>query len=186
MRTVAVALLVAYTTASFAASTEPFASFRFIDQQLSVLNQKAAAFHSGADAKAQQLAEKEMLTALIRIRQRCRRLETLYRARRSRYGVRMFTALDRDAAAAERALNAVRHNRAAGKADLEKATLALVLRYQSLSSNYGANHCEAGQWACCQPRRDPETNQQSGQGCRWMCVSRAQSCSGFVGPKTLR
>lgn len=186
MKAAVVVLFVAVATAGFAASKEPFVSFRFLDQQLSALNNGASQLKASTDANNRSRALRQMRGSVRRIRQRSVYLKGLYRARHSRYGVKTFTAMDRDALAVERAIVAVERRKPEADARLEKATLALVLMYQSVTSNYGANHCEAAQWACCEPRRDPETNRESGQGCRWMCVSRTRACSGFVGPPTLK
>lgn len=179
-------VLLALATASLAASKEPFLSFRYIDRQLSVLNQGAAELKTNPNRLGRSRALRQMRLSARRIQQRSGTLKRLYRSRGSRYGVKTFTAMDRDAIAVERALDAVQHNKGGADATLEKATLALVLRYQAVTSNYGANHCDTGQWACCEPRRDPETNRESGMGCRWMCAGKPRSCSGFLGPRTLR
>ena len=186
MKPAVVVLFAAMASTSFAASKEPFVSFRFFDRQLSALNQGAADVKASTDPYSRRRALHQMRLSALRIQRRSEHLERLYRARHSSYGVKTFAAIDRDAVAVERAIVAIQRKKPEADARLEKATLALVLMYQSATSNYGANHCQAGQWACCEPKRDPETNRQSGQGCRWMCVSKTESCSGFLGPRTLK
>ena len=133
----------------------------------------------------------EIRAAVGRVRLRGQRLDALYRARRERFGVKVFRALDRKALAASRSLTSVQQARSdteRGQAldQFSKATLDLVMEFQAVSSNYGANHCAAMQWACCEPKKDPETNRGPAEGCKWTCVAKPRACAGFVGPQTPR
>ena len=103
----------------------------------------------------------------------------------------MFNALDKKAVSVSQVLTVLQRSdrqsdRDRAVAELNKATLDVVLQFQAISSNYGANHCEARQWACCEPKRDPETNRERTEGCKWTCVAKPRACVGFLGPQTLR
>jgi hypothetical protein len=172
-------------------SNEPFTSLRLIDRQLSVINGRSAALNPET-ARAKAVRDmREIQAAVERIRQRSQRLTSLYRTRHESFGVKMFGALDDKALALSHSLTAVQRARSdtERKRTLDQfhsATLHLVLQFQAVSSNYGANHCTEGQWACCEPKKDPETNRGPAEGCKWTCVAKPRACSGFVGPQTPR
>ncbi len=186
MRIAAGVLIFAVALSAAAQSKEPFTSFRFIDRELSILNDGSSRLKAQRKGDARTKDLRDMHMALLRIQQRCRTLEQLYRKRGERYGLKAFRGLSQQATAASRAIVAVQGNQPGAEEQLANSTLALVMRYQALSSNYGENRCGRGQSACCEPKLDPETNKGPGEGCRWMCVSRARSCSGFLGPRTLK
>lgn len=174
-----------------ARSNEPFTSFRIIDKQLSLINGRSAALKPTNPRQGRMRDIREIGTALRRIRQRSRRLNALYQARHERFGAKVFRALDDKAGAASRALTSAQHARSDADSErafgqFNKATIDLVLEFQAVSANYGANHCAARQWACCEPRKDPETNRGPAEGCQWTCVAKTRACTGFLGPQTPR
>jgi hypothetical protein len=180
---------VAPNAAAPARSNEPFTSFRLVDKQLSIINERTAALKPEAARVDRVRGTREIRAAIGRIRQRSERLAAHYRTRRERFGVKMFSALDHKALALSRSMTAVQRapndvERERNLDQFTKATLSLVLQFQAVSSNYGANHCAAGQWACCEPKKDPETNRGPAAGCKWTCVAKPRACSGFAGPRT--
>ena len=172
-------------------SNEPFSSFRIIDKQLSKLDERANTFRTQPAGAARNRSLREMRAAIGAIRARAARLVGIYKGRRDRFGVKMFSQLERDAIAASRDLSFTQQakTRAERRRALDRfsaATLKLVLDYQAVSSNYGANHCSPRQWACCEPKKDPETNRGPTAACKWTCVPNRSSCSGFLGPQTVK
>ena len=172
-------------------SNEPFSSFRFIDKQLSKLNERAVTFTTRSAGAARNRDLSAMRSAISAIRARSARLVGVYKARHDRFGVKMFSQLERDCIAVSRDLSLTQRakTRAERRRALDRfsaATLKLVLDYQAVSSNYGANHCSPRQWACCEPKNDPETNRGPTAACKWTCVPNRSSCSGFLGPQTLK
>jgi len=170
-------------------SNEPFTSLRVIDRQLSIVNREAPKLNSGTSGAERTRSVRRMRAALAQIRRRSERLASLYRGRGQRFGVKMFGELDRKARSAERSLISVQAARSSAErdrtaGDVTKSTLAVVLQFQAISANMGANRCESRQWACCEPKRNPETNRETAEGCTWTCVSKAKACTGFTGPQT--
>ena len=169
-------------------SNEPFTSFRTIDKQLSLINARTAVLKDGSRVERIR-SMREVRPAVARIRQRSQRLASLYRSRHQRFGVKLFSALDERALTLSRALKAVQNaknkaERAHALGQFDTASLHLILQFQAISANYGASHCGKGQWTCCEPRRDPETNREAAQECKWICVAKASACSGFTGPQS--
>jgi hypothetical protein len=172
-------------------SNEPFTSFRLMDKQLSKLDERAAIFKTQSAGARRNRNLRDMRSAIAAIRARATRLVHLYKARHDRFGVKMFSALERDAATASRALSKTQSAKTVAERKLavdrfSAATLRLVLAYQAVSANYGANHCTPRQWACCEPKNDPETNKGPTAACKWACVPDKRSCSGFLGPQTFK
>jgi hypothetical protein len=172
-------------------SNEPFTSFRLIDKQLSKLNDRAATFKTQPAGAARNRDRSAIQTVLSAIRARAAGLVGIYKTRGDRFGAKLFSRIESDAIAASRdlSLTELAKTRAERKHALDRfsaATLKLVLDYQAVSANYGANHCSPRQWACCEPKNDPETNRGPTAACKWTCVPNRSSCSGFLGPQTLR
>lgn len=184
---VSVVLLV--TLQVSAASNEPVTSLRVIDKQLSAITTNMDRLKA-ATTRAQRGRDiRRMRAAVLQIRHRARHLTVVYRARHQKFGIKMFRELDRKGLALSRSLTAFEraHTKAARDRMLDqltRAALPVVLQYQAISANIAANHCEARQWACCEPKANPETNRGAAQGCRWTCVSKPRACVGFTGPQT--
>ena len=195
LRSGAVILLVACAAIVGGAATrpesnEPFASFRAVDKQLSLLDKCSATLKTEVPSPERNRCVHQMRLAIQRIRQRSSRLARLYRTRGETFGVKMFTELDRKALVLAKALDAVQREKIQPRRDraldlFSKATLGVVLQFQAVSANYGANHCLPRQWACCEPKRDPETNRESVAECKWVCVEKSRACAGFLGPRTV-
>jgi hypothetical protein len=173
------------------AAKEPFTSFRIIDQQLSKLDARATSLKTQPADSLHFRDLRDMRAAIGVIHTRVARLVGIYKARGDRFGVKMFSAIATDADAVARALSKTqvaktRVERKLAADRFSAAMLKLVLRYQAVSSNYGANHCSARQWSCCEPKNDPETNRGPAAACKWTCVPKRSSCSGFLGPQTLK
>ena len=62
--------------------------------------------------------------------------------------------------------------------------LSLVLGFQAVSSDYGAVHCDEGEWACGQPKPQPDRPGYPKTAAKWVCVPRRQQCQGLLGPRT--
>jgi len=188
---IALAYAFAHASAGPPGSNEPFSSFRVIDKQLSLINERSPELKTATSQAGRSRAIHAIHSAIGRIRQRSQRLTSVYRARHERFGVKMFRVLDEKAVAVSRSLAAIQQARKPPDRDraldrFNRATLNLVLQFQAVSANYGANHCAARQWACCEPKRDPETNRASADRCQWSCAATRQACGGFLGPETLR
>lgn len=172
-----------------AASNEPVTSLRAIDKQLSTLNVNVERLKSAVTQAQRSRDLRRIRAAVVQIQSRARRLTSTYRARRQRFGVKMFSDLERKTRALSRSLTELEQARTKAERDrlldrLTKTALPVVLQYEAISANIAANHCKARQWACCEPKSNPETNRGPAQGCRWSCVSKPRACVGFTGPQT--
>lgn len=187
-RHVAALVFVAIAIAARAASSEPVTSLRVIDKQLSTIQVNLQQLKTGTRA-ARARDIRRIRASVAQIHRRARLLKSSYRARHQRFGVKMFGDLEKKSLALSRALISFEHAHSAADRDrlldrVSQATLPVVLQYQAISANIAANRCEARQWACCEPKANPETNRGAAQGCRWTCVSKPRSCVGFTGPQT--
>lgn len=177
------------------ADDEPLRSFHLLDDQLSLLGKQVALLQStlkdagGAvnlatasrpwtrQARQMQAVIGSVETIALRLRRR-------YRNRR--FGARLFNRLHARAAAVRERVAAVSAARDAptansATAQLNRQMLALVLQYDRISGGYGALHCSAGEWACCEPKREPG-GRRSADACRWLCTPAPKRCTGFLGP----
>lgn len=174
-----------------AASKEPVTSLRAIDKQLSTINAHLEHLRS-ADTGTERIRDIHRIrAAVLQIRHRAGRLKSSYRARHQRFGVKMFGELERKSLALARSLNAFERAHSADERNrifnrCTDETLAVVLQYQAIAANLAGSHCAARQWACCEPKPNPETNRGPALGCRWACVSKPSACAGFTGPQTPR
>jgi hypothetical protein len=182
-------LLILLPVQASAATNEPVRSLRVIDKQLSTIDVQMEHLRAAATRGERSREIRRIRAAVLQIRRRAARLSASYRARHQQFGVKMFGELERKSLAFSRSLNAL--NRPRSKEDRKRLidhcteeNLAVVLQYQAITSNLAANHCQARQWACCEPKPNPETNRGPGVGCRWACVSRPSACGGFIGPET--
>lgn len=172
-----------------ALSNEPVTSLRLIDKQLSAINANMDRLKTSA-TRAERIRDIHRIRAAVRqIDRRAKILTSSYRKRHQRFGVKMFKELQRRSLVLSRTLTSFESASSKAARDrlfdqLTKATLPVVLQYQAISANIAANHCEARQWACCEPKSDPETNRGPAQSCRWSCVSKPRACVGFTGPQT--
>jgi len=176
---------------AYAASNEPVTSLRAIDKRLSIINAQMDHLRTAATRAQRNRDIRRIRAAVLQVRHRAIRLEASYRARHQRFGVKMFGHLQRTSRALSRSLTAL--ERARSKKQRERLfnrctneALALVLQYQAITANIAANHCAAGQWACCEPKSNPETNRGPAEACRWACVSKRSACVGFTGARTPR
>jgi hypothetical protein len=166
---------------------EPFTTFQLIDKQLEIVNARSRQLeHAPPPAAAQAL--RELRGAALKIEQLSNRLVRIYKARRERFGMKMFSDLSRRAAVVAKAARAVAKSRndavrQRAREQLARASVALVLKYQGAAANYGALRCDRGQWACCEPRA-PEPNGPRVHACTWVCVAHRARCRGFSGPQT--
>jgi hypothetical protein len=69
---------------------------------------------------------------------------------------------------------------------LDEGIVSLVLQFQAASGGYGAARCSPGAWTCCEPKRSKDLLQSEQVACMWGCVRRAQTCTGFLGPRIQR
>jgi hypothetical protein len=69
---------------------------------------------------------------------------------------------------------------------LDEEIVSLVVQFQAASGGYGAARCSPGAWTCCEPKRSKDLLQSEQVACMWECVTTAQTCTGFLGPRILR
>ena len=183
-----------------AASGEPFRSFRLLDQKLTLLsNQQSAlkaALGAGRVNSSSNNSSSESATVILRrmsstttaIDRIAGRLEHLYQSRHESFGVRMFKILRSRAQAVQRDVSSVRRARmpsdasAAGQR-LEEHLVSLVMQFQATAGGYAATHCLPGTRICCQPKRSQDLLPGEQIACKWVCVSSARACGGFLGPR---
>jgi hypothetical protein len=117
-----------------------------------------------------------------------RGLERLYQSRHQIFGVQMFGALRTRAEEVQRGIRAVgkAQTRIAAESaakSLDKGIVALIVQFQAASGGYGATRCPPSEWTCCEPKRSKDLLQSEQLACMWGCVSTAQRCTGFLGPR---
>jgi len=183
-----------------AASGEPFRSFRLLDQKLTLLsNQQSAlkaALGAGRVNSSSNNSSSESATVILRrmsstttaIDRIAGRLEHLYHSRHESFGGRMFKILRSRAQAVQRDVSSVRRARmpsdasAAGQR-LDEHLVSLVMQFQATAGGYAATHCLPGTRICCQPKRSQDLLPGEQIACKWVCVSSARACGGFLGPR---
>jgi len=181
-----------------ASSEEPFRSFRMLDAKLSLLTNQQdalkAAFNpasgSASSARRTEVA-RNMNSTAAEIGSIARRLERLYEGRHQRFGVRTFRLIRIKAQKVQRDLGAVTKAQTGGARDLatkrlDERVVSLIVHFEAVSGGYGAVRCSSGAWTCCQPKRSKDPLQSEQIACTWGCVPKADSCTGFVGPRIRR
>ncbi len=172
---------------STSARTEPSYSFALLDKKLTLLSQEQLALPNG-EARSRRLPARSMERTVASIVQTAARLQFLYARRRQPFGARMFRLLRSRAEAVHKAVNslAVADNSRARQTELRAVNsriLALVIQFQAVSGGYSALRCAPREWTCCSPKRRQDLRPGESMACRWMCVSKARSCTGFRGPR---
>ena len=172
---------------STSARTEPSYSFALLDKKLTLLSQEQLALTNG-EARSRRLPARSMERTVASIVQTAARLQFLYARRRQPFGARMFRLLRSRAEAVHKAVNslAVADNSRARQTELRAVNsriLALVTQFQAVSGGYSALRCAPREWTCCSPKRRQDLRPGESMACRWMCVSKARSCTGFRGPR---
>ncbi len=172
---------------STSARTEPSYSFALLDKKLTLLSQEQLALTNG-EARSRRLPARSMERTVASIVQTAARLQFLYARRRQPFGARMFRLLRSRAEAVHKAVNslAVADNSRARQTELRAVNsriLALVIQFQAVSGGYSALRCAPREWTCCSPKRRQDLRPRESMACRWMCVSKARSCTGFRGPR---
>jgi len=162
-----------------ASSEEPFRSFRMLDAKLSLLTNQQDALKA---------AFNPMQSGSGRI---AGRLERLYEGRHQRFGVQTFRVIRIKAEKVQRDVSAVTKAETRGALDLaikrlDERIVSLVVQFQAASGGYGAVRCSPGAWTCCEPKRSKDPLQSEQIACMWGCVPRADSCTGFLGPRIRR
>jgi hypothetical protein len=194
-------------TSTGAPAAQPFASFKRIDSQLTMIDrnlQELASSINNADRlhrrndRLRAVRDLRRSTALRSLRSSSaslvatsRLLEHHYKQPPQRYGTRIFGSLHREALGMTRSEGRIAHAKTvnevrAAQRKFSANLLAFVLQFQAVSGGYGALECVPGQWACCQPsvRR---LGTSSVRGCTWICTKSVHSCrSGCLGPRTPR
>ncbi len=172
---------------STSARTEPSYSFALLDKKLTLLSQEQLALTNG-EARSRRLPARSMERTVASIVQTAARLQFLYARRRQPFGARMFRLLRSRAEAVHKAVNslALADNSRARQTELRAVNsriLALVIQFQAVSGGYSALRCAPREWTCCSPKRRQDLRPGESMACRWMCVSKARSCTGFRGPR---
>lgn len=179
---------------------EPFVTFRLLDERLTRLETQQrslqAVLEEGQSNAEHNVAAKRpwvkpahsMDTTNMSIQRLLIRAERLYRIRHRRFGVRLFRILRTRAEAVRRDIVAVRtapNEIAAESAQskLASSILSLTLQFQAASGGYGSTNCSRRAWTCCEPKRAKDLREGEQAACRWVCVQRPLSCTGFVGPR---
>jgi hypothetical protein len=181
-----------------ASSEEPFRSFRMLDAQLSLLTNQQdalkAAFNPASDSASSARrteAARSMNFTAAGIGRIAARLERLYEGRHQRFGVQTFRVIRIKAEEVQREVSAVAKAQTRGALDLaikrlDERIVSLVVQFQAASGGYGAVRCSPGAWICCEPKRSKDSLQSEQMACMWGCVPRADSCTGFLGPRIRR
>ena len=183
-----------------AASGEPFRSFRLLDQKLTLLSNQQSALKAALGAgrvnsssnnsssASAPVILRRMISTTTAIDRIAGGLEHLYQSRHESFGVRMFKILRSRAQAVQRDVSSVRRARmpsdasAAGQR-LEEHLVSLVMQFQATAGGYAATHCLPGTRICCQPKRSQDLLPGEQIACKWVCVSSARACGGFLGPR---
>jgi hypothetical protein len=186
--------------ASKTASTEnPFRTFRLLDQKLTLLQSQQHSLQAAlqinksantisAGAPAWVAPARAMRRTALSMQRLVSREEHLYRIRHRQFGVRLFSILRIRTEAVRRnvvAMELARNQTTAHSAqqELEKSLLSLIVQFQAASGGYGAVRCPRRAWTCCEPKRTEDLQSGEQAACRWVCVQRSPSCTGFVGPR---
>ena len=183
-----------------ASSTEPFRSFRMLDAKLTLLTHQQAilkaALNPGqmgsqstvAKSASRMTASRSMSSTAADIGRITGALERLYQRRHQPFGVRMFSILRVRAGAVQRSVHAVAGARTRSEVDLAEKSLdeqivSLIVEFQAASGGYGAIRCPSRAWTCCEPKRSEDLLQSEKAACKWVCVQRSKTCTGFLGPQ---
>ena len=186
-----------------ASSEEPFRSFSMLDAKLTLLTNQQdalkAAFNpveSGSGSIAapsgrRTKASRSMNFTAAEIGRIAGRLERLYGGRHRGFGVQMFRIMRIKAEEVQRGVNALATAQTRSALDvatkrLDKRIVSLVAQFQAASGGYGAARCAPGAWTCCEPKRSKDLLQSEQVACMWGCVPKAESCTGFLGPRIHR
>ena len=185
-----------------ASNGEPFESFRMLDTKLTLLAQQQealnVAFNPVQVGSRSEAANSERRTTASNMDSTAAGivlvaggLERLYQRRHQRFGVQMFRALRIRAEEVQRGVGAVATAQTRSAAEsaamrLDEGVVSLVVQFQAASGGYGAARCSAGAWTCCEPKRSKDLLQSEQVACMWACVRRAQTCTGFLGPRIRR
>ena len=186
-----------------ASSEEPFRSFRMLDAKLSLLaNQQDALkadFNPVQSGSGRVAVPSGRRTEAVRslnfttagIGSIAGRLERLYEEHHQRFGVQTFRLIRIKAEEVQRDVSAVTRAETRGALDLamkrlDERIVSLVVQFQAASGGYGAVRCSPGAWTCCEPKRSKDPLQSEQIACKWLCVPRADSCRGFLGPRIRR
>ena len=173
-------------------STEPFLALAILDSKLSLLTTQQAALqislngHTSTSLQSRMKLLKNMDRTTMAIMRRANRLENLCAKKHRQFGVRTFKIIGVKAGAVRRKLTAVKRargrpgQRAAAKR-LDEQIIALIVQFQAVSGGHEATHCRAGEWTCCEPKRAKDLMPGQEVGCRWMCLPRANKCTGLLG-----
>ena len=183
-----------------ASSREPFRSFRMLDAKLTLLSHQQsilkASLNRGyrdsgttdAMSPSRIRASKRMSSTAAGIGRIAAALEHLYQRRHQPFGVRMFRILRIRARAVQGSVHAVARARTRSDAELaetklEEQIVSLIVQFQAASGGYGATRCSPRAWTCCEPKRSEDLLQGEKVGCKWCCVQRSNTCTGFLGPR---
>ena len=191
------------TPGSTASSEEPFRSFSMLDAKLTLLTNQQdalkAAFNPGQSGSGSITAPSRRRTTVSRsmnltaagIERIAGGLERLYEERHQGFGVQMFRIMRIKAEEVQRGVNALATAQTRSALDvatkrLDKRIVSLVAQFQAASGGYGAARCAPGAWTCCEPKRSKDLLQSEQVACMWGCVPKAESCTGFLGPRIHR
>ena len=183
-----------------ASSVEPFRSFRMLDAKLTLLTHQQAILKAAlnlseigsrstvAKSPSGMTASKNMSSTAADIGRIAGALERLYQRRHQPFGVRMFSFLHLRAGAVQRSVHAVAGARTRSEAELAEKNLdeqivSLIIQFQAASGGYGATRCPPRAWTCCEPKRSEDLLQGERVACKWGCVQRSKTCTGFLGPQ---
>lgn len=165
---------------------EPLRTFRALDEKLTKFQQQLSGYRDAKGSARSRLARSMRLT-LQSIDRSAFRLQSLYERRHDRFGVRMFRLLRRRTGAVRNALNQAHPPRAGTQENpesrLDNRVLALITQFQAASAGYSVLRCEPRQWTCCTPKRKEDLRPGESLACRWICVSKPNSCAGFRGSR---
>jgi hypothetical protein len=186
-----------------ASNGELFQSFRMLDTKLTLLAQQQEALNvafnpvqvgsrsEAANSERRTTTSSNMNSTAAGIVLVAGGLERLYQRRHQRFGVQMFRALRIRAEEVQRGVSAVAKAQTRSAAEsaamrLDEGVVSLVVQFQAASGGYGAARCSAGAWTCCEPKRSKDLLQSEQVACMWVCVTTAQTCTGFLGPRIRR
>jgi hypothetical protein len=176
------------------AGVEPFATFRLLDGKLSVLGQQSAALQKIVDSPrpgnlkttrpAWSSAATQMGQTVATIDKLALRLKRRYRGKP--FATRLFGRLQARASSVQSSLMIVRSadtatRAAAAASETDKRIVSLGFQFNAITGGYAALHCTAGEWTCCEPKRQSEAALPD--ACRWLCTKQVQRCRGFVGAR---
>jgi hypothetical protein len=180
-------LAAARTLHSSRLPAEPIYSFGLLDRYLTALEKQEKTFVE-AEGSNRANAAQSMQRTLRAVERTAFRLQAFYLRRNERFGIRSFRILGRRASSARGALKAfeVARTQPARESALkgfDTRVLALVTQFQAISGGLNGLRCDLRQWTCCSPKRKRDLRSGESLACHWICVSKAQACDGFRGPR---